>query len=117
MLKAQKLTMDPSRGSLAEAIRAAAGEAALLVLSDAALRQLAMELDGGETVGTFLVSVATEVGRPIGVNLDRGDGESSTACIAPKGWTQERLKSWIAGRHEAIEAMFGPATPVALEDL
>jgi hypothetical protein len=31
-----------------------------------------------------------------------------TVFIPPRHWTPERLAGWIAGRHAALEAQFGP---------
>ena len=50
------------------------------------------------------------VDMPIAVNVERGADASTTAVIAPRSWSQERLKGWTAGKHEALSAMFGPAT-------
>ena len=35
---------------------------------------------------------------------------ATTMFLAPKGWTDERLRGWAAGHDDALQEMFGPAT-------
>lgn len=74
------------------------------------LRDLEQELGGYKRAVKWLVKLATETGRPITVNLPTGPNTSTTVAIAPKGWTDERLRGYIGGIHEELEATFGPAT-------
>ena len=108
MSKGLHLTVDPSRVSMAAAIRQAARAAPLLVVKAAALRDLVHELGGHEAAAEHLLTIAEEIGRPVGANLERGDG-SQTVFVAPRSWSQERLQGWIGGHHEEIEDAFGPA--------
>lgn len=64
----------------------------------------------------YTVVTPLGTGRPIAVNLPTDDG-SRTVFVAPRDWTEERLRGWVAGRHEELGAAFGPATPVRMEDL
>ena len=110
MTTTARITIDSETVSPARAIAAAARSAPLLVASHRAFRDLAAELGGHDEATRHLLAVATAVDAPIAVNVARDGGESTTACIAPKGWTEEKLRGWIGGKREAIEALFGPAT-------
>jgi hypothetical protein len=55
----------------------------------------------------WLVTLAEQNGRPIGVNLPAPDGSSQTAFIAPRDWTQERLLGWVGEHRAVLKAQFG----------
>jgi hypothetical protein len=105
-------TVGPAR---ANATMARSG--ALLVLTGWALNELTDELGGPDQAVRRLLRASTNAGTPIGVNLETNHDRSSTVFMAPRCWTPERLRCWVAGQHEAIEGIFGAATPVPLEDL
>ena len=107
MSRTLHITADPAAVSMAASIRAMASLAPLFVISVRALGALADELGSMDAAVTFLLGVAEEVGRPIGVNLEAPDGSSRTAFIAPRGWTEERLAGWTAGHHQELEDEFG----------
>src|SRR3954447_15773828 len=98
-----RLTVDTDVTSLTQAIPAAARTAPLLMLSGAALGELAEELGGDEAAGRFLFDVASDIGKPLAIHVEADDGTSSTAFISPKGWTHERLQGWIGGHHAELE--------------
>ena len=105
------VTVDAERVSPSKALRAAARSAPLLVVTGRALGDLADELGGYEAAARFLTTVATNVGRPIGVNYPTADG-SRTMFVAPKGWGEERLAGWAAGKRDELERMFGASSVV-----
>jgi hypothetical protein len=107
-LRTMHVTIDSTTISPARAVMAAARGGPLVILTERALRDLAAELGGDDAAVRHLERVATNVNRPIGANMSSAEG-SRTFFLAPKGWSLERLKGWIAGHHEAIEAMFGTA--------
>jgi hypothetical protein len=107
-----RVTIDAAAVSPAQAITAAAQDTGLLILSGRTFNELLAELGGLEAAMQHLLCTATTTNRPIGVNVECGGGESSTAFVAPRSWTQERLRGWVAGHHEAIEALFGEAVPM-----
>ena len=107
------VTVDAERVSPSKALRVAAGSAPLLVVTGRALG----ELGGVEAAVRFLITVATNVGRPIGVNVPTGPDSSRSVLVPPKGWGEERLAGWVAGRHREIEAALGPAVPLRWEDV
>ena len=96
---------------------AGARMAPLLILTGRALADLTAELGSDDAAYRHLASVSENIGKPVGVNFERGDGSSRTRFPAPKGWTRERLAGWVAGRREEIERAFGEATPVDMEGL
>ena len=102
------VTIDPTAISPAKALAAAARSGLLVIVTDRAFRDLADEFGGVEATWRHVQRVANRSNRPVGANLLTADG-SRTCFVAPKGWTQERLRGWVAGHHEAIEAAFGPA--------
>ena len=109
------LTVDAERVSIARSLstlaRAAARDGAPLVcVSGRALADLADELGGYEAAARRLCQIATNTGRPLAVNLPTGPDTSTPAFVSPKGWSEERLRAWIAGHHLELEAAFGPAT-------
>jgi hypothetical protein len=105
------LVVDPESVSIAAAIRAAA-TAPCLVLTGRALRDLGRELGTVDVAWRWLAELAAENGRPIGVNLPGDDGKSQTVFLAPNGWSQERLRGWVAGHHAELEAGFGEVAGV-----
>ncbi len=103
--------------SLAAVARAAARDGGPGVcITGRAFADLAAELGGDAAAARHLLRVATNTARPIAVNFPTAEG-SRTMFVAPRGWTEERLRGWVAGRHEEVEAALGPATPVPSEDL
>ena len=89
-----------------------AAVAPLLVLTARALDDLAEELGGPEASAGWLAELAQGVGRPIGVNLPTGADTGSTAFIAPRSWSQERLRGWIGARHAELGLELGMAARV-----
>ena len=112
MSRALHVTVDAGSVSTARAIAEVARTGSLVCLTDRLFTELAGELGGVEPAVQHLLAVAEDVGRPIAVNLETSAGASRAMFLAPRSWTQERLRGWVAGRHEAIEAMFGRVEPV-----
>ena len=110
-------TIDAARIAPSASLRVAARSAPLLILTGRALGELVAELGGYEAAGRYLITVATNVGRPIGVNFPTGPDSSCSIFVPPKGWGEERLAGWVAGRHREIETTLGPATPLRWEDV
>ena len=110
------MQIDAATVSPSKALAATARLAPLVVVTGRAYGEMLAELGDAEAVIAHLVRVATNVGKPLAVNLPSGPDTSSTIFLGPKGWTEERLRGWAAGRHEELEAMFGPATPARMED-
>ncbi len=77
-----------------------------------ALLDLERELGGFEAAARHLHRVATNTGKPIGINAPTGPDSSRTMFVPPRGWTRERLAGWVAGHHELLEQQFGEATLV-----
>ena len=113
MSRSLRVTIDSEAISPARAIAAAARSAPLLVLTARAYQDLADELGGDDAAVRAVLRIATNTGKPIGLNLPTPDG-SRTCFLAPKGWTSERLRGWVAGRHRELEQAFGPGA--VLED-
>jgi len=99
----------------ADLIRAAAQSGAMVMLTHRAMAMLVDEL-GERRAGRLLLELATETQRPIAVNVPDDpsdpDGESTTLMIPPIGWSEERVRGWIGGQHEEIEAAFGQVAGV-----
>ena len=111
-----RLTVDTDATPATTAIREAAHAApTLLVLTDRVLTDVAAELGGTDAAVRFLVDLAGEIGRPLGVNVETAADTSSTAFIAPRGWSQERLSGWVAAKHEELVAEFGEAVRIGAE--
>ena len=108
-----RVTADASTISMARAIRATAQAAPLFLLTVRALAELADELGGMDAAATFLLGIAESNNRPIAVNVETGPDTSSTAFLAPRTWTEERLAGWTAGRHQELEDEFGRITRVS----
>jgi len=103
------VTVDATKVSPSQAIRTSAGLAPLTMVTARMLFELADELGGQEEASQFLYGIAERTGRPVGVNVPTSTG-SRSMFLAPRGWTQERLAGWMAGKHQEIEGAFGPAT-------
>ena len=100
------LTVDADAHFMVAAIRQTARAAPLMVITQRALVELAAELGGYEAATDSLLQVAEDLNRPVGVNLERGDG-SHTVFIAPRAWTEEQLAGWVGGHHAELEGAFG----------
>ena len=83
--------------------------APLLVLTHRSLADLERELGSYQAAASCLLRIATDTGKPIGVNVPTRDG-SRTMFIPPRGWSSDKLKGWIGGHHELLERQFGAAT-------
>ena len=110
MTRRMTVTVDPAAVSMVRAIRTAAQGAPLLVITGRAFGDLASELGGAEAAVGELLSIAESVNRPVAVNMPTGADASSTVFISPRGWTEERLRGWIGGRHAELEGAFGRVT-------
>jgi len=113
MSRTLRVTADPSTVSMAASIRATARAAPLFLLTVRALAELADELGGYSAAAEFLLEIAESNNRPIAVNVETGPDTSSTAFIAPRTWTSERLAGWTAGHHAELEAEFGMISRVS----
>ncbi len=108
--------VSPARALMALARAAPGDNGPLVAVTGRAWRDLADELGDDEAAIRHLLRVATTTGRPLCVNfsIERG---SRTVFVVPRDWSEERLRGWVAGRHEELEHIFGRATPVRLEDV
>jgi hypothetical protein len=113
---ATRVTIDARRVSPAQAIAAAARAAPLLMLTGRAFAELVAELGGHDAAMRHLLRVSERVNRPIGCNFPTPEG-SRTAFVAPRSWSQERLRGWVGGKHQEIAEAFGPGVPLPMEDL
>ena len=117
-----RVTVDAERVSVARSLAALARASArdggpLVCVTGRAWADLADELGGDDQAVRRLLTIATNTGRPICINLLTGAETSTTLFIAPRDWSDERLRGWAAGRHEELEAAFGAATVRSMEDL
>jgi len=110
--KTFRVVADPAAVSMAAAISVVAGTAPLFIMTRRALDDLAVELGGRPAAAAFLREVVESIGRPVGVSVPTGPETLSTAFIAPRSWTDERLAGWIGGHHEILEAEFGEVSRV-----
>ena len=85
------------------------------MLTGQLMGDLAGQLGSVDAAVRFLVDLAGEIGRPLGVNVVTGAGTSSTAFIPPRSWSEERLAGWVAGHHRELAAEFGEVTRVGAE--
>ena len=109
-MRAATVTIDAATVSPSKALAATARLAPLVVVTGRAYGEMLAELGSDELVITHLIRVATNVDRPIGVNLTSGTDTSTTVFIGPKHWSDDRVAGWIRGHHEALEEAFGDAT-------
>ena len=107
----------PSRALLILARAAAYSGGPPVVVTHRAYADLVAELGSDEAAARHLFRVATNTGRPIAVNLPTGPETSTTMFVAPRDWTDERLRGWAAGHHGALQEMFGLASVRSMEDL
>ena len=103
-------TAEPLEGSLSatEAVRRATASARLVIVSVRTLTELVQELGTMPAVSRWLEQLATQIGRPIAVNVPTPTG-SETVVIGPPDWSDERLGGWAAAHHAELEQAFGPA--------
>jgi hypothetical protein len=94
-------------GLAAQALTAASEMVPLMVLTGRMWRQLAAELGGEDVAAEWLLALAERRNRPIAVNFADGPERSQTCSIAPRAWTEERLKGWIGGFGAELVEMFG----------
>jgi hypothetical protein len=115
MSRSMRVTVDSDAVKPSEAIRTAAGLAPLFVLTGRALVDLERELGSWDAAGRFLLDLATELGRPLGINWPTPTG-SRSMFLAPRSWSQDKLRGWVAGHRDELERAFGAATPLDMED-
>ena len=120
-MKTATVTIDADHVSVSRSLAALARAAAspggpLVCVTGRMFAELERELGGPEAVARHLCRVATATGGPLAANLEDGCGSSRTIFISPRGWSEGRLAGWAAGHHEALEAVFGPASVVGGED-
>ncbi len=111
-MRTATIAVDAGAVSVARSIAAAARLAPLLVLTHRSLDDLARELGGYDEAARRLLTIATNAGKPIGVNAPTGPDTSRTWFVAPKSWSRERVAGWVAAHHGELERAFGDATPV-----
>ncbi len=116
-MRTARVAFDPAAVSPSRALARLAGAGdALIVVTGRMFSDIAAELGSYDRAARFLAKVATDIGRPLALNLPTPDG-SRTVVVGPRGWSEERTAGWVAARHDALQEMFGPATPSRLEDL
>ncbi len=116
-MRTARVTIDSRQVSPSRALALLARSSRqLIVVTSRMFGELEHELGGAEAAARHLARVATNSGRPVCVNFSTGPDTSRTIVIGPKGWTEEKTAGWIAPHREALEAAFGEATPIRLED-
>ena len=105
MTSALRLVADGSIRSMIEA--ALSTRVPLGALTYRAYLQLVDECGDYERAVTWLAEQAERFQKPILLNLEHADGNSTTITIPPKDWSEERLLGWIGGYADVLEAEFG----------
>jgi len=109
-LRSATVQIDAATVSPSKALAATARLAPLVVVTDRCYAEMLAELGDADAVVRHMARVATNVGKPLTVNLTSGTDTSTTVFIGPKHWSDERVAGWIGGHREALEAAFGDAT-------
>jgi len=109
MSHALSLTIDTAALKPTAVLGRVARAGAAVGLTHRMLRDLEQDLGGYKRACKWLIALATETNRPITINLPTGSDTSTTVAIAPKSWSEDKLRGWIGGMHEELEEMFGPA--------
>ena len=116
MTRRMTVQVDTDAISAATAVREAATAApGLLVLTGRMMADLAGQLGSMDAGVRFLVDLAGEIDRPLGVNVETGSGTSSTVLISPRSLSPERLQGWVAAKHEQLAEQFGEIAGVRPE--
>ncbi|HVQ43185.1 MAG TPA: hypothetical protein VMS54_13290 [Vicinamibacterales bacterium] len=80
----------------------------LVAFGQGAFRELRQELKSVAAVVEWVTELAIRLDRVILLNIPgHHDEESRTVCVAPPGWSNERLRGYIGARHVELEATFG----------
>ncbi len=117
-MRTARVAFDPAAVSPSRALAAVARTAPLVVVTHRAWADLCAELGDGDAAVRHLARVASRTNKPIAVNLPRGEDDSTTVFVPPREWSEERLRGWVAGHHEDLEAAFGPVAGIRnLEEL
>jgi len=103
------ITVDTAALKPTDALGRVARAGTAVGLTHRMMADLAEELGGYKRACKWLIALATETNRPITINLPTGPDTSTTVAIAPKSWSEDKLRGWIGGMHEELEEMFGPA--------
>jgi hypothetical protein len=91
---------------VSEFIRAVAEALPFFVIRGKGAFNLIAELGGPQEALEWLVALANDLDRPVGINLPTEEG-TTTGVIAPSTWSQERLQGWTAGYKDELEGFFG----------
>jgi hypothetical protein len=108
--RALRLTVDTPQHKPTNLIGHVARLGVPVVLTARMLLDLSEELGDYERATAWLIELATETGKPAAVNVPTGDDTSTTVLLAPRGWSDEKLKGWVGGMHEELAALFGEAS-------
>jgi hypothetical protein len=101
----------PGAAGLAIRRAAEAGQATVVVTA-ATFSYLKRDCGSEKRALRWLANLAAETGQPIALNLPDGPDRSVTTFISPPGWSEDRLKGFIAGRHAELEAVLGEVAEV-----
>ena len=95
--------------SMKKALQAAlAVDGPPFLLTTAAYQQVRAECGGSDEVAWRWLAQRAKYGtRPLLVNIEQPNGESTTVVLAPHGWSQERLAGYAGGLAETLEQELG----------
>ena len=90
-----------------DTIRQLVQHQAITVVGPNLYRDLNAELGSDDKAARFLLELATEIQKPIGVHLLGSGGQSYTSFIAPESWSGDKLKGYVARHAQELERAFG----------
>jgi hypothetical protein len=103
-----KVTIDPAALRPTEVLTQIGTDVPLIIVGAAMLQALINGLGNTRRAFRFLSRLAERRGKPVAVNLETGDGTSSTVVLSPPFWSPERLAGYVGGLSQELERLFGP---------
>jgi hypothetical protein len=104
---------EPGAAGLMLREMATAESVRMVAVTHRAWSHLRRDCGGDKRAAQWLASLATEAGKVVAVNFELKDGGSRTMFLAPKDWSEEKLRGYIGGLGEEVEAIFGPVAGVS----
>ena len=103
-----KIISDSGEQKATEVVRMSMSLQTDVVLGQNMVVDLQAELRDMRQVLLFLLDLAAQHDKPIGIHFDAP--KSQTVFVSPPGWSSEKLEGYVAAKRDSITSAFGDIT-------